>query len=200
MSWYCVIGIHLPSRWPLGRRADARNWRLPISKGSAIVAESSTMNLSRPLTHAAAAFSIFCSCALSNAPAAAAVPFVRATLGRRFRSLLSTWKLQPNRWADSLRDLPASWTLPASRCGASRSILRMRRAERLRNNCSMAATSSRSQLFVEPQPLAAPDVFDLTRPIRMSRCRGALHTPPPPMLLCWFERQASRRVMEDLID
>jgi hypothetical protein len=32
------------------------------------------------------------------------------------------------------------------------------------------------QLFVEPQPNALPDAFDLTRPIRMSRrsCRCAL--------------------------
>jgi GR25 family glycosyltransferase involved in LPS biosynthesis len=81
---------------------------------------------------------------------------------------------QPQRWANVLREL--SCILDASGKPLSDRALRYSAcdaqsdAEQLVHGGDIEPFYTLGdQLFVEPQPLAVPDAFDLTRPIRMSR-------------------------------
>jgi GR25 family glycosyltransferase involved in LPS biosynthesis len=80
---------------------------------------------------------------------------------------------QPQRWANVLREL--SSILDASGKPLSERTLRYSAcdaqsdAQQLVDGDTEPFYTLSDQLFVEPQPLAVPDAFDLTRPIRMSR-------------------------------
>lgn len=81
---------------------------------------------------------------------------------------------QPQRWANVLREL--SCILDASGKPLSERALRYSACD-AQSDAQQVVDSVDTdpfytladQLFVEPQPLAVPDTFDLTRPIRMSR-------------------------------
>ena len=81
---------------------------------------------------------------------------------------------QPQRWANVLREL--SCILDASGEPLSERVLRYSACDAQSDEQQLADDGDTErfytlgdQLFVEPQPLAVPDAFDLTRPIRMSR-------------------------------
>jgi GR25 family glycosyltransferase involved in LPS biosynthesis len=86
---------------------------------------------------------------------------------------------QPNRWTDILREL--SCILDAAGKPLSERAVRysacdaQNESQRLLDGGEVEPFYTLGhQLFVEPQPLAVPDVFDLTRPIRMSQAEVAV--------------------------
>jgi GR25 family glycosyltransferase involved in LPS biosynthesis len=86
---------------------------------------------------------------------------------------------QPNRWAHILRELAC--ILDAAGKPLSERVVRYSACD-AQNDSQQSLEGSNvepfytlgDQLFVEPQPLAVPDVFDLTRPIRMSQAEVAV--------------------------
>jgi GR25 family glycosyltransferase involved in LPS biosynthesis len=86
---------------------------------------------------------------------------------------------QPNRWADILRELAC---IPdAAGKPLSKRVVRYSACDAQSDSQQLLDGSNvepfytlGDQLFVEPQPLAAPDVFDLARPIRMSQAEVAV--------------------------
>ena len=86
---------------------------------------------------------------------------------------------QPNRWADILRELAC--ILDADGKPLSERVVRYSACDAQNDSQQLLDGSNvepfytlGDQLFVEPQPLAVPDVFDLTRPIRMSQAEVAV--------------------------
>ena len=86
---------------------------------------------------------------------------------------------QPNRWADILRELAC--ILDAAGKPLSERVVRYSACDAQNDSQQLLDGSNVEpfytlvdQLFVEPQPLAVPDVFDLTRPIRMSQAEVAV--------------------------
>ncbi len=86
---------------------------------------------------------------------------------------------QPNRWADILRELAC--ILDAAGKPLSERVVRYSACDAQNDSQQLLDGSNvepfytlGDQLFVEPQPLAVPDVFDLTRPIRMSQAEVAV--------------------------
>ena len=86
---------------------------------------------------------------------------------------------QPNRWADVLRELAC--ILDAAGKPLSERVVRYSACDAQTDSQQLLDGGNvepfytlGDQLFVEPQPLAVPDVFDLTRPIRMSRAEVAV--------------------------
>ncbi|MGA8224830.1 MAG: family 16 glycosylhydrolase [Candidatus Acidiferrales bacterium] len=86
---------------------------------------------------------------------------------------------QPNRWADILRELAC--ILDAAGKPLSERVVRYSAYDAQNDSQQLLDDSNvkpfytlGDQLFVEPQPLAVPDVFDLTRPIRMSQAEVAV--------------------------
>ena len=86
---------------------------------------------------------------------------------------------QPDRWADVLRELAC--ILDAAGKPLSERVVRYRACD-ARTDADQVLDNSDvepfytlgDQLFVEPQPDALPDAFDLTRPIRMSPAEVAV--------------------------
>jgi GR25 family glycosyltransferase involved in LPS biosynthesis len=86
---------------------------------------------------------------------------------------------QPNRWADILRELAC--IRDAAGKPLSERVVRYSACD-ARNDSQQLHDGGNvepfytlgDQLFVEPQPLAVPDIFDLTRPIRMSEAEVAV--------------------------
>ena len=86
---------------------------------------------------------------------------------------------QPSRWADILRELAC--ILDAAGKPLSERVVRYSACDAQNDSQQLLDGSNvepfytlGDQLFVEPQPLAVPDVFDLTRPIRMSQAEVAV--------------------------
>lgn len=86
---------------------------------------------------------------------------------------------QPNRWADIIRELAC--ILDAAGKPLSERVVRHSACDAQNDSQQLLDGSNvepfytlGDQLFVEPQPLAVPDVFDLTRPIRMSQAEVAV--------------------------
>lgn len=86
---------------------------------------------------------------------------------------------QPNRWADILRELAC--ILDTAGKPLSERVVRYSACDAqndsqplLEGNNVEPFYTLGDQLFVEPQPLAMPDVFDLTRPVRMSQAEVAI--------------------------
>jgi GR25 family glycosyltransferase involved in LPS biosynthesis len=86
---------------------------------------------------------------------------------------------QPNRWAEIRRELDR--ILDAAGRPLSERAVRYSACDAQNDSQELLDHGSvepfytlGDQLFVEPQPLAAPDVFDLTRPIRMSPAEVAI--------------------------
>lgn len=86
---------------------------------------------------------------------------------------------QPDRWADVLRELAC--ILDAAGKPLSERVVRYAACD-AQMDTDQSLDDSKvepfytlgDQLFVEPQPSALPDTFDLTRPIRMSRAEVAV--------------------------
>src|ERR1700722_10587240 len=86
---------------------------------------------------------------------------------------------QPNRWTDMLRELAR--ILDAADRPLSERVIRFSACD-AQNDSRHSLDGDNvepfytlgDQLFVEPQPLALPDVFDLTRPITMSQAEVAV--------------------------
>src|SRR5690242_11530424 len=86
---------------------------------------------------------------------------------------------QPNRWSKMLRELAR--ILDATGKPLSERVVRYSAFDAQNDSLRLLDDDNvdpfytlADQLFVEPQPLAMPSVFDLTRPIRMSRAEVAI--------------------------
>ncbi len=86
---------------------------------------------------------------------------------------------QPDRWTDVLRELGC--ILDASGKPLSERVVRYAACDAQMDSDQLLDDGDvepfytlGDQLFVEPQPSASPDTFDLTRPIRMSRAEVAV--------------------------
>ena len=90
---------------------------------------------------------------------------------------------QPNRWTDVLRELAcildaagkplSERAIRYSACDAQTDVQQLPDGGDIDPFYTLG-----DQLFVEPQPHAIPDIFDLTRPIRMSRAEIAIARLP----------------------
>lgn len=86
---------------------------------------------------------------------------------------------QPNRWSDILRELDSILDAdgkPLAECAVRYSACDAQAdpSELLDNNEVEPFYTLGDQLFVEPQPHAIPDAFDLTRPIKMTKAEIAV--------------------------
>jgi len=140
------------------------------------------MNLSRPLSAAARFLHfLFLHCRM-YLPRQRCLSFVppsdahKSGIGPIFVVNLDR---QPNRWANILRELAG--ILDATGKPLSERVVRHSACD-AQNDSQQLLDGGHvepfytlgDQLFVEPQPLAVPDVFDLTRPIRMSQAEVAV--------------------------
>src|SRR5258708_28808702 len=140
------------------------------------------MNLSRPLSAAASFFHFLFLHYRMHLPRQRCLSFVppsdtqKSGIGPIFVVNLDR---QPNRWADILRELTC--ILDAAGKPLSERVIRYSACDAQNDSQQLLDGSNvepfytlRDQLFVEPQPLAVPDVFDLARPIRMSPAEVAI--------------------------
>lgn len=86
---------------------------------------------------------------------------------------------QPNRWSDIVRELDSildATGKPLAECAVRYSACdaQVDHFNLLENNEVEQFYTLDDQLFVEPQPLAEPDVFDLTQPIKMTKAEIAV--------------------------
>ena len=154
----------------------------PINRSSIIAADSFRMNISKPLRAASRLlYSLFLRCrthlprqqclaftSSSNGPESAIGPIFVINLDR-----------QPDRWTSVSRELER--IIDAERQPLSERVVRYSARDALDNSDALFDTEDvesfytlGDQLFVEPQPRAAPDAFDLERPIRMSEAEIAV--------------------------
>jgi GR25 family glycosyltransferase involved in LPS biosynthesis len=140
------------------------------------------MNLSKPLSAAARFLHVLFSQYRMYLPRQRCLSFVppsdaqKSGIGPIFVVNLDR---QPNRWAVLLRELAC--ILDAAGKPLSERVVRYSACD-AQNDSQQSFDGSNvepfytlgDQLFVEPQPLAVPDVFDLTRPISMSQAEVAV--------------------------
>lgn len=176
------------------------------------------MNLSKPL-RAASRFIYFlflqCRIRLPRQQCLAFVPPSDARQSGIGPIFVINLDRQPDRWTDVLRELAcildaagkplSERVIRYSACDAQTDVQQLLDGGDVKPFYTLG-----DQLFVEPQPHALPDAFDLTRPIRMSRAEVAVArshigvwktiaqgTAPYALILeddVWFERGFGRIV------
>jgi len=140
------------------------------------------MNLSKPLSSASRIIHALFLRAQSRLPRQRSVTFgdgfdaQRSGIGPIFVINLDR---QPSRWADTMRELGR--ILDARGLPLSERVVRYSACDAQADPPELVDSSIvqpfytlSDQLFVEPQPDAVPDVFDLERPIRMSQAEVAV--------------------------
>ena len=154
----------------------------PINKSSIVTARSFLMNLSKPLRAASRLlYSLFRHCR-TYLPRQKCLAFMspfdarRPSIGPIFVINLDR---QPDRWSDVNRELDR--IVDAAGNLLSERIVRHSACDAQANHDELIDTvdiepfyTLGDQLFVEPQPNAVPDAFDLERPIRMSDAEVAV--------------------------
>lgn len=154
----------------------------PISSSSIVTARSFRMNLSKPLRAASRLlYSLFLQCRI-HLPRQQCLAFrspsdgLRPGIGPIFVINLDR---QPARWIDVRRELDR--IVDAGGKLLSERVVRYSACDAQADLDKLFGTTDiepfytlGDQLFVEPQPLAVPDAFDLERPIRMSDAEVAV--------------------------
>lgn len=154
----------------------------PINRSSIVTARSFRMNLSKPLRAASRLlYSLFLQCRI-RLPRQQCLAFMSHSDGRQpgiGPIFVINLDRQPNRWTDVRRELDR--IVDAAGKPLSERVVRYSACDAQANPDELFGTvdiepyyTLGDQLFVEPQPHAVPDAFDLERPIRMSDAEVAV--------------------------